>query len=44
MEFHSATCPQAFNARGSRLMIVVGQLEAVKILVASVEALGKKKR
>jgi hypothetical protein len=34
----------AFNARGSRLIIVVVQLEAVKLYVAAVEALGKKER
>jgi hypothetical protein len=34
----------AFNARGSRLITVVVQLEEVKIYVAAVEALGKKER
>jgi hypothetical protein len=34
----------AFNARGSRLIIVVVQLGAVKIYVAAVEALRKKER
>jgi hypothetical protein len=34
----------AFNARGSRLMIVVVQLEAEKIYVAAAEALRKKER
>jgi hypothetical protein len=31
LKFQSAMWPQAFSARGSRLMIVVRQLEAVKI-------------
>jgi len=34
----------AFNAQGSRVIIVVVQVEAVKISVAAVEALRKKKR
>jgi len=34
----------AFNAQGSRLIIVVVQLGAVKIHVAAVEALRKKER
>jgi len=34
----------AFNAQGSRLIIVVVQLGALKISVAAVEALRKKKR
>jgi hypothetical protein len=34
----------AFNARGSRLSIVVVQLGAVKIYVAAVEALREKER
>ncbi len=34
----------AFNAQGSRLIIVIVQLGAVKIYVAAVEALRKKKR
>jgi hypothetical protein len=34
----------AFNAQGSRLIIVVVQLSAVKIYVAAVEALRKKER
>jgi electron transfer flavoprotein alpha/beta subunit len=34
----------AFNAQGSRLIIVVVQLGAVKIYVAAVEALRKKER
>jgi hypothetical protein len=34
----------AFNAQGSRLIIVVVQLGAVKISVAAVEALRRKKR
>jgi hypothetical protein len=33
-----------FNAQGSRLIIVVVELGAVKIYVAAVEALRKKKR
>ncbi len=33
-----------FNAQGSRLIIVVVQLGAVKIYVAAVEALRKKER
>ncbi len=34
----------AFNAQGSRLIIVIVQLGAVKIYVAAVEALRRKKR
>ncbi len=34
----------AFNAQGSRVIIVVVQVGAVKIYVAAVEALRKKKR
>jgi predicted oxidoreductase (fatty acid repression mutant protein) len=34
----------AFNAQGSRLIIVVVQLRAVKIYVAAVEVLRKKER
>jgi hypothetical protein len=34
----------AFNAQGSRPIIVVEQLGAVKIYVAAVEALGKNER
>ncbi len=34
----------AFNAQGSRLVIVIVQLGAVKIYVAAVEALRKKER
>ncbi len=34
----------AFNAQGSRVMIVVVQVGAVKIYVAAVEALRKKER
>ncbi len=34
----------AFNAQGSRLLIVVVQVRAVKIYVAAVEALRKKER
>jgi hypothetical protein len=34
----------AFNAQGSRLIIVVAQWGVVKIYVAAVEALGKKER
>jgi len=34
----------AFNAQGSRLIIVVVQVGAVKIYVAAVEALRKKER
>jgi hypothetical protein len=34
----------AFNAQGSRVTIVVVQVEAVKIYAAIVEALGKKER
>jgi CRISPR/Cas system endoribonuclease Cas6 (RAMP superfamily) len=34
----------AFNAQGSRLIIVVVQLGAVKIYVAAVEALKQKER
>ncbi len=34
----------AFNAQGSRLIIVVVQVGAVKIYVAAVEALTKKER
>ncbi len=37
-------CYSAFNAQGSRLIIVVVQLGAVKIYVAAVEALRKKER
>jgi hypothetical protein len=35
-------CNSAFNARGSRLIIVVLQIGAVKIYVAAVVALRKK--
>jgi hypothetical protein len=34
----------AFNAQGSRLIIVVAQVRAVKIYVAAVEALRKKRK
>jgi nicotinamide riboside transporter PnuC len=34
----------AFNAQGSRVIIIVVQVGAVKIYVAIVEALGKKER
>ncbi len=34
----------AFNAQGSRLIIVVAQAEAVKIYVAAVKALREKER
>jgi hypothetical protein len=34
----------AFNAQGSRVIIVVVQVGAVKIYVAAVEALRKKKK
>jgi predicted oxidoreductase (fatty acid repression mutant protein) len=34
----------AFNAQGSRVIILVVQLGEVKIYVAAVEALGKKER
>jgi len=37
-------CNVAFNAQGSRLLIVVVQVRAVKIYVAAVEALRKKER
>jgi hypothetical protein len=37
-------CNLAFNAQGSRLLIVVVQVRAVKIYVAAVEALRKKER
>jgi hypothetical protein len=36
--------PPAFNAQGSRPIIVVVQIGAVKIYVAAVEALKKKER
>jgi hypothetical protein len=36
-------CNSAFNAQGLRLIIVVVQLGAVKIYVAAVEALRKRK-
>jgi hypothetical protein len=35
-------CNSAFNAQGSKLIIVVMQVRAVKIYVAAVEALRKK--
>jgi hypothetical protein len=38
------TWNSAFNAQGSRLIIVVVQVGAVKIYVAEVEALRKKER
>jgi hypothetical protein len=34
----------AFNAQGLRVIIVVGEVGAVKMYVAAVEALGKKER
>ncbi len=34
----------AFNAQGSRVIIVVGQVGAVKTYVTAVEALSKKER
>jgi hypothetical protein len=37
-------CNSAFNAQGSRLIIVVVHVKAVKIYVAAVEALRKKER
>jgi hypothetical protein len=37
-------CNSAFNAQGSRLIIVVIQVRAVRIYVAAVEALRKKER
>jgi hypothetical protein len=37
-------CNSAFDAQGSRVIIVVVQLGAVKIYVAVVEALRKKER
>jgi hypothetical protein len=37
-------CNSAFNAQGSRLIIAVVQLGAVKIYVAAVEALRRKER
>jgi hypothetical protein len=36
--------PPAFNAQGSRPIIVVVQIGAVKIYVAAVEALKKKRK
>jgi predicted oxidoreductase (fatty acid repression mutant protein) len=37
-------CNSAFNAQGSRIIIAVVQVRAVKIYVAAVEALRKKER
>jgi len=33
-----------FNAQGSRVIILIGQVRPVKVHVAAVEALGKKER
>jgi hypothetical protein len=37
-------CNSAFNAQGSRLIIVIVQVGAVKIYVAAMEVLRKKER
>jgi hypothetical protein len=43
-QYETPKLPAAFNAQGSRVITVVVQVGAVKIYVAEVEALRKKKK